>query len=105
MFEKIGASDKLRIFEGPPTGRRPVFRVSNLSSGLLKVIGKMVGHSFLMDGQGFPYLSQCCYYYMCGCNVDEALSLVREEDLSENVKTLVSDVSNTMWSTYTVFIV
>ena len=30
---------------------------------------------------------------MCGCNVDEALSLVREDDLSENVKSLVSDVS------------
>ena len=65
VFEKIGASDKSRIFEGPPTGRRPVFRVSNLSSGLLKVIGKIVGHSFLMDGQGFPYICHSAATIIC----------------------------------------
>ena len=50
VLEQIGMCDDLRIFEGPSTGRRPVFRSSNLSSGLLKVVGKMVGHCYVPDG-------------------------------------------------------
>ena len=85
-------SDSLKIFEGPLTGRRPTFRVSNLSSGLLKVIGVMIAHSYVLDGQGFPYLSECCYYQLCG-HIDKALTLVTQSDLSEQVRSLVSDVS------------
>ena len=76
-------SDTLRIFEGS-SGRRPVFRSSNLSSGLLKVVGKMVGHNYIIDGQGFPYLSPVCYYYLCKLP-DKSLTLLRKEDLSDNV--------------------
>ena len=67
--------DALLIFEGTSTGRRPAFRSSKLSSGLLKVVGKMVGHCYLMDVQGFPYLSKACFYYICD-RVDKALTLL-----------------------------
>ena len=84
--------DDLRIFEGPSTGRCPVFRSSNLSSGLLKLVGKMVGHCYLMDGQGFPFLSKACYYYLCD-QVDKALVFLTLDDLSESVKGIVLAVS------------
>ena len=51
----------------------------------------MVGHSIVMDMQGFPFLSPPCYYYMAG-NVDLALSVTTEDDISERVKYVVSKV-------------
>lgn len=45
------------IFEGSPFRLRPAYRASNLSSGVLKIVGMMIAHSLLLDGQGFPYLS------------------------------------------------
>lgn len=57
VLEKIALSDSLKIFEGPLTGHRQIFQVSNLSSGLLRVVGVMITQSYVVDGQGFPYLS------------------------------------------------
>ncbi len=85
------ASEKYRLFEGPSDHLRPVFRMSNVSSGLLRVVGVMVAHSLLLDGQSFPYLSECCYYYLAG-SIAKAISLVSENDLGEQVKSLVLEV-------------
>ena len=52
----------------------------------------MVGHSYLMDGQGFPYLSRACYYYLCK-QTDKSLTLLSNNDLSDNVKDIVCAVS------------
>ena len=57
VLEKIALSDYLKIFEGPLTGHRQIFQVSNLSSGLLRVVGVMITQSYVVDGEGFPYLS------------------------------------------------
>ena len=65
--------------------------MSNVSSGLMRCFGVMVAHSFILDGQGFPYLSECCYYNLSGC-VDKAITLVSETDLGEQVKSLVQQV-------------
>lgn len=35
VFQQLAFSDKYRVFEGPPDRLRPVFRMSNISSGLL----------------------------------------------------------------------
>ena len=55
-------------------------------------MGIMVGQCYLLDGIGFPYLSECCYYSLCG-QTDRALTSVSLVDLSDNVKALVNDVS------------
>ena len=39
------------------------------------ILGVMVGHSSLMDGQGFPFFSECCYYYLSGA-MDKAITLI-----------------------------
>ena len=51
----------------------------------------MVAHSFILDRIGFPYLSECCYYYLAGL-VDKAITVVSESDLSKQVKGLVQQV-------------
>ena len=68
VFGDIASSKSIEVFEGPLHSLRPSYRASNLSFGLLTTTGTMVGHSFLLDGYGFPYLSECCYYYIAGCS-------------------------------------
>lgn len=34
---------------------------------MLTTIGIMVAHSILLDGQGFPFIADYCYYYIAGC--------------------------------------
>ena len=55
VLEHLALSEKCRLFEGPPDHIRPVFRMSNVSSGMMRIIGLMVAHSFILDGQGFPF--------------------------------------------------
>ncbi len=92
VLQQLALSDSLKLFEGANNHLRPVFRLSNLSSGLLKVAGTIVGHSYLLDGQGFPFLSDGCYYYLCGCS-DRAMTSITEADVSSHVQSLVKEVS------------
>ena len=92
VFGDIALSKSIQAFEGPVQRLRPSYRASNLSSGLLTTIGTMVGHSFLLDGYGFPYLSECCYYYIAGCS-DKALTCITTEDVEEQVRVLIHEVS------------
>ena len=65
VYEKV-IMGYLDMFEGPHNRLRPTFKISVLNSGILKIFGKMIAHTLLMDGVGFPYLSPSCYYYMAG---------------------------------------
>ena len=85
VLKSVAFSDRLQLFEGPPDRRRPVFRISNLSAGMMKLLGKIVGHSIVLDHQGFPYLSPACYNYMVR-NFDQALLLCIPEDASDRVQ-------------------
>ncbi len=73
------------VFEGPPVKLQPVFKASILSSGVLST---MIAHSLLLDGQGFPYLSEYCYYYIAGY-YDQAVTCVTVDDVGVNIKSLI----------------
>lgn len=91
VFRKL-ALGSTGIFDGPPNRLRPAYKTSMLTSGTLSTIGTMIAHSFLLDGQGFPFLAEYCYYYIVGC-CDLALLYVTIDDTTENVKRIVSEVS------------
>ena len=61
------------------------------SSGLFKVLGKMVGHSIVQEGIGFPYFSPVCYWYMIG-GEDKAMEYVTLTDLGEPAVSIVRKV-------------
>ena len=52
-------------------------------------IGTMIRHCLVMDGYGFPYLSEYCYYYIVGYE-DMALTCITLDDVGEQVKRLVT---------------
>ena len=91
VFAYLSSSNSLRLFEGPENRLRPVFRHSSISSGMMTVVGKMVGHSIVMDCQGFPFFSPACYYYMAG-HVDTAISVTSMVDADERIKHAISKV-------------
>ena len=91
VFDNIAMSSTIAIFDGPQDRLRPAFKASNLSSGMLTTMGTMVGHSILMDRHGFPNFAEYCYYYMAGC-MDKALTCISTDDVSDGVKTLISEV-------------
>ena len=93
VFSHFTTSQSMRLFEGPKNRLRPCFRQSSIS--MLTLVGKMVGHSVIMDGVGFPFFSPACYYYMAGF-VDRAISAASVEDTGERVRQLVELVSNGM---------
>lgn len=95
MFLKlyIAFSDRLCLFDGPPNRRRPAFRISNLAAGMMKILGRAIGHSILLDHQGFPFLSSTCYSYMAG-DYDQALLLCTPEDASERVQRVLKEVGD-----------
>ncbi len=92
VFANIATSQQLRLFEGTANRLRPVFRQSSISSGMMSLVGKMVGHSILMDCQGFPFLSPSCYYYMAGYT-DQAMAECSLVDAGDRVSQVVSKVS------------
>ena len=95
VFMHFCMSKTMRLFEGPDEQHlarlRPVFRQTSISSGLLTLVGKMVGHSIVMDGVGFPYLSRPCFYYMAG-HMDRAFSFASVGDASKVVQHVISKV-------------
>ena len=77
------------LFERPPIKLQPVFKASILSLKVLSTVGTMIAHSLLLDGQGFPYLSEYCYY-IAGC-YDQAVTCVTVDDVGVNVKSLIDE--------------
>ena len=58
------------------------------------MFGTMIGHNILIDGHGFPYFAEYCYYYMAGY-VDTAMTCITKADISESVKALIDEVGLT----------
>lgn len=77
--KRVAFSDTFGLFDGPPDRQRPAFRISSLSSGMMRLVGRMIGHSILLDCVGFPYNAMVGYQ-------DRALLLCTPEDASERVQ-------------------
>ena len=94
VFKTVAFSDRLGLFEGPPDRRRPAFRISSLSTGMVKLLDCIIGYSIIVDCQGFPYLSPTIYNYMVHVgNHDRAFMLCKPEDSNERVQRALKEVS------------
>lgn len=52
-----------KLFEGEAGHLRPILKQSSVSSGILVTMGRVLGHSIILDGHGFPCLSKACFVY------------------------------------------
>ena len=59
---------------------------------MLATVGTMIAYCILLDGQGFPYLSEYCQYYIAGF-YDQALASVTIDDVGANVQFIINEVN------------
>lgn len=89
VYQKL-SSGYLNFFEGSHSHIRPACNMSSLSSGILKNIGTMIGHSTIMNSIGFP-LSSVMYYYMCG-DINTAIMNLDINDACEKASYYVKEI-------------
>lgn len=91
VFECFASNGKCCLFEGAMNHVRPIYTPEARCSGLFKVLGRMIGHSILQDGIGFPYLSPTCYWYIVE-GEDRALEYVSIADVGQDTASVISEV-------------
>ena len=70
---------------------RPATSAVVRSSGILRILGKMLSHSIYQDGIDFPFFSPVCYWYLIG-NENMALEHVSLADLPANLAAFIKEV-------------
>ena len=89
VFQDFADNRVIKLFEGEDNYLRPVTSAEARSSGLLKILGKMVGHSICQEGIGFPFLSPTCYWYMVGGAIEQ----VSTQDFPADTALLIQQVN------------
>ena len=81
---KNGDGHQISLFEGASYGHLlPIHRSSYLDSGLYYVFGKVVAHSILHGGTGFPGLSPAMARFITDGEPDLASAFVSVEDIPD----------------------
>ena len=75
VFMKILKGDGgLQLFQGPPERAMPTYSSSSILSGSFEILGKMVAHSLVQGGPGFPYLCPTLYWYIATGDLQQGLA-------------------------------
>lgn len=94
VLQQFSENLPYRFFDGPPNSLRPYYSAANRSSGIFKILGRIVGHSIFQDGIGFPYLSALCYWYMAA-GEQAALQYLSPNDVGADCSNFICQVSAT----------
>ena len=96
ILHKFAHEDPVSMFVGPP--KRFRLDYSPLVLPVAKILGRIIAHSLLQEGPGFPYLAPYVYWYIVtGCE-ETALSYVTLLDLSRSVAEVVEQVCSLLCS-------
>ena len=84
-FEAIAQNQvpRLKLFTGPPNRLTPMYSTGNLLSSIFETLGKMIGHSLIQQGPGFPYLAPAIYCYIATGDLNEAISRASRVDVMD----------------------
>ena len=83
VFSALEDSQQYKLFEGPPGRLIPVYSASQVFSGLMKILGKMLAHSIVQCGVGMPVFSPVLYWYIITGDVSRSLSYANPEDIRD----------------------
>ena len=80
-------------FTGEDFRKVPVFSNKFVVNGFFEVLGKMVAHSIIQCGTGFPYLAPAIYWYLVKEDLQVAIGYAACTDVSnKNLDTLIDQV-------------
>ena len=84
----------MNAFEGPvATCLIPAYSSKVLASGILKILGRIVVHSLLQGGPGFPFLAPYVYKYVTTESIDQAFEDITLAVLPTPVANMIYAVS------------
>ena len=75
----------IQMFQGPPERLVPIYRSDNLLTGVFEVLGKIVAHSLIQSGPGFPFLAPSIYWYVATGDLQQGLARARVVDISDGI--------------------
>jgi len=75
----------LKMFQGPFECLVPIYRSDNVLNGVFEVLGKMVAHSMIQGGPGFPYLSPVIYWYIATGDLQQGIARASVIDISDGI--------------------
>ena len=56
--------NRLTLFRGEPRRKVSIFSNEHVLTGIFEVLGKVIAHSLIQGGPGFPYLTPVIYSYI-----------------------------------------
>lgn len=82
--ELASGSSCLRLFRGAHSRLTPVYSTEHVLTGVFEVLGKMIAHSLIQGGPGFPYLTPGIYWYIATGNLSEAVGRSSFVDIGDS---------------------
>lgn len=73
----------LRLFTGPVCRLTPVYSSECILTGVFEILGRMISHSLVQNGPGFPYFAPAVYSYISTGNLQEAITKVSIVDIAD----------------------
>ena len=64
LFEGLVEGKLMVLFEGENAHKVPSYQPQAVMSGMFEMVGKMIAHSLVQGGPGFPCLALPCFYYL-----------------------------------------
>ena len=63
-----------QMFQGPSDRVIPTYQTSTILSGSFEILGKILAHSLVQGGPGFPYLCPTLYWYIATGDLQQGLA-------------------------------
>ena len=81
------------VFTGEDFRKVPVYTNELVVNGFFEVLGKMVAHSIIQCGTGFPYLAPAIYWYLATEDLQVSIGYASRTDVSnKNLDLLIDQV-------------
>ena len=85
VFASLARSDEMKLFQGEVRRRLPLFKNEHVITGIFEILGKMIAHSLVQEGPGFPYLAPVIYSYISSGDLQVALLKVSIMDVCDPI--------------------
>ncbi len=64
FVEVVQGTGNFRLFTGPDGRLSPVYSSEHILTDVFEVLGKVIAHSIIQGGPGFPYLAPGIFWYI-----------------------------------------
>ncbi len=84
--------EQVPMFEGPEYRLLPIYSTSTQTSELHTILGRVIVHSLLLGGPGFPFLAPSVYWYVVSGSSEVAMEHITVADMTPPVAEVINKV-------------